>query len=408
MGRRGIGSNSATLRINLKASLQRLFCFVDLNMKTCMNFILFLSLLAASDPIFGERQDYGEIEYDSIDEASGIVSSGKNENVFWTHNDSGDENRIYAFNNLGQHLGIYYLDNCDARDWEDMAIGPGPEENQSYLYIGDIGDNYSQYNTKYIYRFLEPDIDSNQLPVSEVIYNVDIMEFQYEDGNRDAETLMIDSITKDIIVMSKREESVHIYQLPYPQSIGSPLTVQLIGIMDFYPEDSSDLGRIVSGDISSDGAEILIKSYLNIFHFPRYENQTITDAFNNTMTTVEYIMEPQGESVGWHPNAFGYFTLSEEAENVPCHLYFYPRIVGCMDENAINYNPYALEDDDSCIYNSSSGDLNDDNSIDVLDVIILVDYILNLADDELDGADINNDGNINILDVVQLVEIILN
>ena len=51
-------------------------------MRIYINITLFFSLLFALDPIFGERQDYGEIEYDSIDEASGIVSSNKNENVF--------------------------------------------------------------------------------------------------------------------------------------------------------------------------------------------------------------------------------------------------------------------------------------------------------------------------------------
>jgi hypothetical protein len=53
------------------------------------------------------------------------------------------------------------------------------------------------------------------------------------------------------------------------------------------------------------------------------------------------------------------------------------------------------------------GDLNYDDSVDVLDVIILVNHILSPAAVELDGADINNDGEVNILDVVALVNIIL-
>ena len=53
------------------------------------------------------------------------------------------------------------------------------------------------------------------------------------------------------------------------------------------------------------------------------------------------------------------------------------------------------------------GDLNYDDSINILDVIILVNHILSPAAVELDGADINNDGEINILDVVALVNIIL-
>ena len=57
--------------------------------------------------------------------------------------------------------------------------------------------------------------------------------------------------------------------------------------------------------------------------------------------------------------------------------------------------------------NGILGDLNYDNSVDILDVIILVNHILSPAAIELDGADINNDGDINILDIVEIVGIIL-
>ena len=173
--------------------------------------------------------------------------------------------------------------------------------------------------------------------------------------------------------------------------------------MDFYPNDSFDnSGRIVAGDISRDGTEILIKSYTHIFHFPRYENQSIAQALTNTMTMVEYMMEPQGEAVGWHPDGVGYFTISEEASNIPCHLYFYPRIVGCMDQNADNYNPYALEDDGSC---EIPGDINGDGVIDILDLILLVNMILNGKYSIV--ADWNEDGVVNILDIIIYKNIIL-
>ena len=53
------------------------------------------------------------------------------------------------------------------------------------------------------------------------------------------------------------------------------------------------------------------------------------------------------------------------------------------------------------------GDLNYDYSIDILDIIILVNYILSPPPMELDGADINYDGEVNILDIIALVNIIL-
>ena len=52
------------------------------------------------------------------------------------------------------------------------------------------------------------------------------------------------------------------------------------------------------------------------------------------------------------------------------------------------------------------GDVNEDNSINILDVILVINLIL---ESEFDlTADINVDGIINVLDIVQLVNIILN
>ena len=53
-----------------------------------------------------------------------------------------------------------------------------------------------------------------------------------------------------------------------------------------------------------------------------------------------------------------------------------------------------------------SGDINQDNNIDILDVVLIVNIILGLETFNSSG-DINLDGEIDILDVVQLVDIIL-
>ena len=51
-----------------------------------------------------------------------------------------------------------------------------------------------------------------------------------------------------------------------------------------------------------------------------------------------------------------------------------------------------------------------DGVTNVLDVVLLVQYVLgneDLTDEQIAAADINNDGGVNILDVVQLVIMIL-
>ena len=85
---------------------------------------------------------------------------------------------------------------------------------------------------------------------------------------------------------------------------------------------------------------------------------------------------------------------------------------GCLiiswTENGMIYSHYLKEDGSLGPSDSSnSGDINNDGSIDILDVVMLVNSILFADVDELLNADINNDGEINILDIVNLVSIIL-
>ena len=89
----------------------------------------------ADDPNFGDQVDSGLIEYTPINEASGIAESRKNPDVLWTHNDSGDSPRVFAFNRHGKHLGVYTIAGINNRDWEDMAVGPGPVDDEQARYI---------------------------------------------------------------------------------------------------------------------------------------------------------------------------------------------------------------------------------------------------------------------------------
>ncbi len=264
---------------------------------------------------FGERVDLGSIESKSIVEASGIAASRKNANVLWTHNDSGDRSYIYSLNSVGRHLGRYYVSGASSSDWEDMAIGPGPVDGEHYIYIGDIGDNSASRELKRIYRVLEPNVDFNQSPLDTTISGAETITFRYPDGKRDAETLMVDPLTKDIYVVSKRETRVGVYRTPYPQSTTETITLEHVATLD--------LSGTVGGDISPSGLEILIKTNSTIYYWRRSPEQKLWQAFDDDPFKVPYIPEPQGEAVCWDPEGLGYYTISEGS---PTHLYFYPRL----------------------------------------------------------------------------------
>ena len=56
------------------------------------------------------------------------------------------------------------------------------------------------------------------------------------------------------------------------------------------------------------------------------------------------------------------------------------------------------------------GDANQDSSLNILDIIILIDYIIDLNEslNDIDCVDINEDNELNILDIIEIIEIIIN
>jgi len=53
------------------------------------------------------------------------------------------------------------------------------------------------------------------------------------------------------------------------------------------------------------------------------------------------------------------------------------------------------------------GDVNNDAVLDILDIVLMVNYILGSGDIQPNTADMNDDGIIDILDIVNLVNIII-
>ncbi len=330
------------------------------NLKLLSTIIIMLicnTIIAQELPEFGNRIDMGMIQSSELVEASGIVKSRKNAHVLWSHNDRNHQNRLFAINTQGKHLGVYRIDGIENRDWEDIAIGPGPVADLDYIYIGEVGDNYSEYDLKYIYRFPEPEVDFHQEPIETTIFNAEKIIFQYPDGNRDSETIMIDPLTKDLYVVSKREfEDIRVYRAPYPQSTTEVITLEHMTTLNLW--------QIVGGDISPSGLEILMKTYTNMYYWKRKPGQDLWQALDNEPATLPYIEEMQGEAVCWASDSMGYYTVSEENLGIPVHLFFYPRLnPSAVVFNEIMQDPSIVEDEQGEwfeIYNNSteSVDLN--------------------------------------------------
>ena len=260
----------------------------------------------------------GYIKDKKLDEISGIAASISNPGCFWVHNDSGDEARVFLIDSTGRIIAKVNIEGIAHRDWEDITVGPGPIDGVTYLYIGEIGDNKARYNQKSIFRFEEPVFNPQNLNQTQAISGVDVINFKYKDGARDAETLMIDPLTKDLFIVSKREDSVQVYALPFPQSLTETILVTR--------EMKLPFALAVAGDISADGNEILIKNYQKVYYFKREPGETVLAALAKDAQELPYIVEQQGEAISWLRNGKGYVTVSEaESEKSKPEIYFYNR-----------------------------------------------------------------------------------
>jgi hypothetical protein len=268
-----------------------------------------------NDNIFAPGVSFGIIEGKKMQEASGLAASISNPGMLWTHNDSGNDAEIFLIDKTGKLKSTVSLPDLKNRDWEDIVAGPGPEENKSYIYIGEIGDNNAVYAHKFVYRIEEPTLTKD---ADTVLHAADAITFRLPDGARDTEAMMIDPQTKDLYIFSKREANVNLYKLPYPQSTTETITAERI-------VKNLPFTLIVAADMSKDGSEILIKNYNNVYYWKREKGETIEAVIRRTPAVLPYAAEPQGESITFDREGTGYYTLSEQKKKALQNLYFYKR-----------------------------------------------------------------------------------
>ena len=104
-----------------------------------------------------------------------------------------------------------------------------------------------------------PNPPTLQTPITQI----DRINFRYPHGPRDAEAMFVDPKRKIFIMISKREEKVHLYGLPYPQSTNDLITATDFGEL---PSFGGGLANYVTGAaISPDGNEILVRTYTRCF-----------------------------------------------------------------------------------------------------------------------------------------------
>lgn len=236
-----------------------------------------------------------------VREASGLVQSVRNPGVWWTHDDSGGAAALYAIDSAGAVVATLPLAGATNRDWEDLALGPGPIAGTPYLYAGDIGDNAAVRSSVRVYRVEEPRLDGVAAGTTLPAAPTGVAELAYEDGARDAESLVVDPGSGELWVITKREAQSRAYRAGVPPFLGEATTLRLHATLPF--------GGAVAADVCADGQTVLVKTYGAIRAF--VADAGIAAALRAAPAERLHVVEPQGESIAAAPDCSGYATLSE-------------------------------------------------------------------------------------------------
>ena len=272
-------------------------------------------------PTFDDGIENGTVASDDIDEASGMVWSRRNTDVLWVHNDSGDSARVFALDVTGTYLGEFSLPGQNARDWEDMTLGPGPESGAEYLYLGDIGDNSEVRADIVVFRAKEPLLDLSSTPVVGTLDDFVGLRFTYPGGANNAETLLSDPATGDLYIVTKKSSgNSGVYRAAAPHDASATTELESVATLHFGQAPLSGDPLATAGDVTADGSWIAIRSYGRAYAWYRTPGTPLWEAFDDDPCPLPLRSEPQGETFAWSPEGERYVTVSENSSQ-PIYMF---------------------------------------------------------------------------------------
>ena len=280
----------------------------------------------ASQPSRDETADYGPpsrvgvLRSPDLKEASGVAASKCQPNVYWTHNDSGDDALLYAIDEAGGHLGVWRVTGARNRDWEDIASFKNAG-GKCFVIIGDIGDNDLKKQQQTIYRVAEPTVTDASRFVGRTspleTSAAETLSFEYPDSPHNAETLLVHPSSGEIYVLTKsKKHPVSVYKLK--PEFGDP--VQKAAKVGEFTVPAVPNGLLTGGDISPDGKRVVLCDYVYGYELaPPALSASFDDIWKQRPLRFSLGDRNVGEAVAYTPAGDAMIAISEEV-NTPVFL----------------------------------------------------------------------------------------
>ena len=260
-------------------------------------------------------------------ENSAAAMSMTQPGIFFTINDSGNEPLLFALDTTGKDRGVWRITNANNVDWEAASVGRCSAGAAAWcVYIGDVGDNEAQHQSRKIYRVaepraLEPGSGHRDSLVAERLT------FEYPNGPQDVESMYV-SRNGDVFLIAKRPR-LDAAQRPLPALVyrlparawaeKGRVVAELVDSLPIVP-GSAPFRVITDAALSADAKHLAVRTYMQLYIFATDSatgrvTHEIAPALCNLLT----IDEVQGEGVTWADNR-GRFVFTTEGQRAPIVL----------------------------------------------------------------------------------------
>lgn len=222
-----------------------------------------------------------------LSENSGIIIY---DDLFWTFNDSGGKNILYAFNFKGEIEKEIEVEDAKNLDWEDIA------QDKKHIYIGNFGNNSGTRKNLSVLKIKKSKINKKK---KQKIKSKEI-EFKYKNQNDfsftristafDCEAMI--EYNKQLYIFTKdwSDRTTTVYKIPSNK-----------GKYEISPIENYDAKGLITGaDISPDKTKLALIGYKDykpiLWIFSDFSSESFFDG-KNTYIEMDSIFDAQTEGI---------------------------------------------------------------------------------------------------------------
>ena len=242
-----------------------------------MRFTLLLFILLSSNLAQSQLRSVVKIDKD-LSEASAIEMTDSN--LYWTIEDAGNDNTLFALNSKGNITRKIIIENSENDDWEDLT-----SDAQGNIYIGDFGNNSEERELFIIYKVKASNLNNKTAYSEKISFTLP------EDvDSKDFEAFFL--FKDEFYVFSKEKNDA--IMIKVSNKIGKH---QATLVAEFELKGKNT--EITSVDISPDGSMVALLNHDKIWILKGFKNSAF---FNGSIERIDLEHDSQKEGIFFKTN----------------------------------------------------------------------------------------------------------